>query len=59
MPKAWYENDQAEAFLIRFVAQTRISRFEHSVASARKRETLVLDQYFRFCVPYVGVTAPS
>ena len=33
--------------------------FEHDIASARKRETLVLDQYFRFGVPSVEVTAPS
>ena len=45
--------------LTHFVPQTRISRFDHDVASADKRETLVLDQYFRFCVPSVGVTAPS
>ena len=42
-----------------FVPQTRISRFDHVVTSTRKQETLVLDQYFRFCVPSVGVTAPS
>ena len=29
----------------------RDSRFECDVASARKPETLVVDQYFRFCVP--------
>ena len=34
-------------------------RFDHDIASASKRETLVLDQYFRFCVPSVGVSAPS
>ena len=45
--------------LTHFVPQTRISRFDHDVASTRKRETLVLDQYFRFCVSSVGVTAPN
>ena len=37
----------------------RISSFEHDVARARKRETLILDQYFRFGVQSVEVTAPS
>ena len=46
-------------FLTHFIPQMRISRFEHDVASARKRETLVLDQYFRFCVLSVAVTASS
>ena len=44
--------------LTHFVPQTRISRFHHDIMSARKQETLVLDQYFRYCVPSVGVTAP-
>ena len=46
-------------YLTHFVLQTRISCFEHDFASARKWETLVLDQYFRFGVPSVEVTAPS
>ena len=41
-----------------FVPQTGISPFEHDVASARERETLILHQYFRFGVPSVEVTAP-
>ena len=45
--------------LTHFVLQTRLSRFEHDVARAHKPETLVLDQYFPFGVPSVGVTAPS
>ena len=45
--------------LTHFVPQTRIYHFEHNVASARKWETLILDQYFRFGVPSVEVTAPS
>ena len=47
------------SFWTEVTAQTRISRFEHDDASARKQETLILDQYFRFCVPPVEVTAPS
>ena len=39
--------------------QMRIYHFHHDVISTRKRETLVLDQYFHFGVPSVGVTAPS
>ena len=46
-------------FLTHFVPQMRLSCFERDVASACKRETLVLDQYFHFCVPSVEVTAPS
>ena len=45
--------------LTHFVPHTRLSRFQRDVASVRKRETLVLDQYFRFCVPSVEATAPS
>ena len=46
-------------FLTHFILQTRISHFERDIASACKRETLVLDQYFCFCVLSVEVTAPS
>ena len=48
-----------KTLLTHFVLQTRISRFQHNVASARKREALVLDQYFCFGVPSLEVTAPS
>ena len=46
-------------FLTHFVSQTRLSRFQRDVTSARKRETLILDYYFRFCGPSDEVTAPS
>ena len=45
--------------LTHFVPQTRISRFDHDIVSACKQETLVLDQYFHFCVPSVGITVGS
>ena len=43
--------------LTHFVSLLRISRFDQGITSARKPETFVLDQYFRFCVPSVGVAA--
>ena len=46
----------ASGCLTHFVPQTRISRFDQDVTSACKQESLVLDQYFHFCVPSVGVT---
>ena len=41
-----------------FIPQMRISRFEHDIVSACKRETLILDQYLHFSVQSVEVTAP-
>ena len=45
-----FEKFVNQFLLTHFVLQTRLSHFECDVASARKRATLVLDQYFRFGV---------
>ena len=50
---------ESEPMLTHFVPQMRVSRFHHDIISARTQETLILDKYLRFCVPSVGVTAPS